>query len=64
MKQYEYRTHYLALKPGKPNEEQLIDTLNAFGKEGWRLNRLYAEISLRSLASLKGGVGMLLEREA
>jgi len=63
MKRYEYRTHYLGLKAGKPNEEQLIDALNAFGKEGWRLNRLYTEINIRSFASLKGGLGMLLERE-
>ncbi len=63
MKRYEYRTHYLKLETAKPNEEQLIQTLNRFGEEGWRLNRLYGEVSLRSLASWKGGLNLLLERE-
>jgi len=63
MKRYEYRIHYLKLETGKPNEEQLLQTLNRFGEEGWRLNRLYGEVSLRSLASWKGGLNFLLERE-
>jgi len=63
MKRYEYRIHYLKLETGKPNEEQLLQSLNRFGEEGWRLNRLYGEVSLRSLASWKGGLNLLLERE-
>jgi len=63
MKRYEYRVHYLKLEAGKPKEEQLLQTLNRFGEEGWRLNRLYGEASLRSLASWKGGINLLLERE-
>ena len=63
MKRYEYRIHYLKLEAGKSNEEQLLQTLNRFGEEGWRLNRLYGEVSLRSLASWKGGLNLLLERE-
>ncbi len=63
MKKYEYKTHYLKLEVGKPNEQQLLDTLNKFGGEGWRLSRLYGEVSLRSLASWKGGLNLLLERE-
>jgi hypothetical protein len=63
MKRYEYRVHYLKLETGKPNEEQLLQSLNRFGEEGWRLNRLYGEVSLRSLASWKGGLNLLLERE-
>ncbi len=63
MKRYEYRVHYLKLETGKPKEEQLIQTLNRFGEEGWRLNRLSGEVSLRSLASWKGGLNLLLERE-
>ena len=39
-KQYEYKIHYLQLEAGRGNEEQLLDALNAFGKEGRRLNRL------------------------
>jgi hypothetical protein len=63
MKRYEYKLHYLELKTGKPNEEQIIEALNRFGKDGWRLNRPYGEVSLRSLASWKGGLNLLLERE-
>ena len=63
MKKYEYKIHYLKLETGKPKEEQLTDTLNQFGGEGWRLNRLYGEFSLRSLSSWKGGLNLLLERE-
>ncbi len=63
MKKYEYKIHYLKLETGKPNEGQILDTLNRFGSEGWRLNRLYGEVSLRALASWKGGLNMLLERE-
>jgi hypothetical protein len=63
MKRYEYKLHYLKLKTGKPNEEQLIEALNQFGNDGWRLNRLYGEASPRSLASWKGGLNLLLERE-
>jgi hypothetical protein len=47
-KQYEYKIHYLQLEVGRNNEDQLLDALNAFGKEGWRLNRLYGEVGLRS----------------
>jgi len=41
MKKYEYKIHYLKLETGKPKIEQLTDTLNQFGGEGWRLNRHY-----------------------
>ncbi len=63
MKRYEYRIEYLKLTTGKKNEEQILDALNAFGKEGWRLNRLYGEVSLRTMVSWKGGFNLLLERE-
>ncbi len=63
MKRYEYRIEFLKFMTGKQKEEQLLDTLNALGSEGWRLNRLYGNIDLRSLASWKGGVNLLLERE-
>jgi hypothetical protein len=61
--QYEYKIHYLKLETGRDNEEQLVAALNSFGKEGWRLNRLYGEVSLRSITSWKGGLNLLLERE-
>ena len=63
MKKYEYKSHYLELKTGAPNDQQLPDALNVFGADGWRLNRLYGEVSLRSLASWRGGLNLLLERE-
>ncbi len=63
MKRYEYKIHYLKLEAGKPNEQQILETLNQFGNEGWRLNRLYGEVSLRALVSWKGGLNLLLERE-
>jgi hypothetical protein len=61
--QYEYKIHYLKLETARDNEEQLVAALNSFGKEGWRLNRLYGEVSLRSITSWKGGLNLLLERE-
>jgi len=63
MKKYEYKIHYLKLETGKPKEEQLTDTLNQLGREGWRLNRHHGEFSLRSLSSWQGGLNLLLERE-
>lgn len=63
MKRYEYRIEYLKLVTGRKNDEQILDALNAFGKEGWRLNRLYGEASLRTMVSWKGGFNLLLERE-
>ena len=63
MKTYEYKIHYQKLETGTPNEQQLVGTLNRFGSDGWRLNRLYGEVSLRSLSSWKGGFNLLLERE-
>ncbi|MCP4712787.1 MAG: hypothetical protein GY869_29515 [Planctomycetes bacterium] len=62
MKQYGYKTYYLKFETGISSEEQILEKLNEFGKEGWRLNRMYGEVSLRSLASLKGGVNFLLEK--
>ena len=61
---YEYKIHYLALEAGRGNEEQLLEALNEFGNDGWRLNRLYGEASLRSIMSWKGGLNLLLERES
>ncbi|HOC01831.1 MAG TPA: hypothetical protein PKM43_24160 [Verrucomicrobiota bacterium] len=63
MERYEYRVEFLKLVTGKKNEEQILDALNAFGNDGWRLDRLYGEVSLRTMASWKGGFNLLLERE-
>lgn len=63
MKQYEYKVHYLKLEVGASREQQLTDALNSFGADGWRLNRMFGEVSLRSITSWKGGYNLLLERE-
>ncbi len=63
MKRYEYRIEFVKLVTGKKNEEQLLEAVNSFGKEGWRLNRLYGEVSPRTITSWKGGSNLLLERE-
>jgi hypothetical protein len=63
MKRYEYQVHYLKLEAGNPSEQQVLEALNRFGSEGWRLNRLYGEMSLRALSSWEGGLNLLLERE-
>ncbi len=63
MKRYEYRIEFLKLETGRKNEDQILEALNLFGKDGWRLNRLYGEVSLRTMASWKGGFNLLLERE-
>jgi hypothetical protein len=63
MKRYEYKLHHLTLQTGKSNDEQLLDALNRFGQEGWRLNRLYSDFSLRAIASWLGSLNFLLERE-
>jgi hypothetical protein len=62
MKRYEYRLEYLKFTARK-RQEQLLEALNNFGKEGWRLNRMWGEVSLKSLRSLGGGVNLMLERE-
>jgi hypothetical protein len=63
MKQYEYRIEFLKSETGRSNEEQILEASNAFGKEGWRLNRLYGESSFRTMSSWKGGINLLLEKE-
>ena len=63
MKKYEYRIKFLKLTSSKKNEDHILEALNSFGEEGWRLNRMYGEFSLRTLASWKGGFNFLLERE-
>ncbi len=63
MKRYEYKVEHLQLQSGKSSERQVLDALNEFGKDGWRLNRMYGEVSLRNLLSWKGGLEFLLERE-
>lgn len=63
MKKFEYKIEYLKLEVGRDNEEQILESLNRFGQDGWRMVRQYGEISMRSIASFKGGMNFLLERE-
>ena len=63
MKRYECRVEFLKRKVGQSKVEQILAALNVSGQEGWRLNRLYGESSLRTLASWKGGLNLQLERE-
>jgi len=62
MKKYEYKLHYLQLMNDKSKEVQVLDALNRFGEEGWRLNRMYSEVSFRSLMTWRGGLNLILER--
>jgi len=54
MKRYEYRIEFVEWVTRK-KKEKLLEAVNSFGKEGWRLNR--------TIISLKGGTNLLLERE-
>jgi hypothetical protein len=62
MKRYEYRLEYIKFT-ARRRQEQLLEAVNKFGKDGWRLNRMWGEVSLKSLRSLGGGVNLMLERE-
>ena len=62
MIRYEYKTHYLKIEGGSTRDDQILEALNAFGREGWRLNRLSPDFSLQSVKSLRGGLNLLLER--
>ena len=63
MKRFEYKIEYLKFEVGRDNEEQILEFLNLFGQDGWRMIRQYGEISMRSITSWKGGHNFLLERE-
>jgi hypothetical protein len=59
MQQLEYRMEEIALKDGTPDADQIVDRLNAFGKQGWRVS----SIDLTSHPSFaKRHVVVLLER--
>ena len=63
MKKYEYKSYYLKFETGKPRKQHILDVLNNFGNDGWRLNRLTGELGIKSILSFMGGVNLLLERE-
>jgi len=63
VKRFEYKLHRLTLTTGRSNDEQVLEALNRLGEDGWRLNRMYGEFGLRSLAFWRGSVNFLLERE-
>jgi hypothetical protein len=63
MKMYEYKSYYLKFDSNKPRKQHILDVLNEFGSDGWRLNRLTGELGIKSILSFMGGVNLLLERE-
>lgn len=64
MKQYEYKIEYVAFKGEGSKQDQLLVALNELGREGWCLNRMFADFSLKTCTSWKGGLNLMLEREA
>lgn len=63
MKRYEYMIHHLLVQTDKSRDEQVLDALNQFGHDGWRLNRMHGEFSLLAIKSWQGALHLLLERE-
>jgi hypothetical protein len=62
MKRFEYRLFRLAFKAGSTKDDQMLEALNRFGQDGWRLNRMYGDFGLRSLSTWHGAVNFILER--
>jgi hypothetical protein len=58
MKRFEYRIGRIDLNAYAPREQQIVDALNAFGAEGWRLSG-----ELNKSAIEVSPVRVLLERE-
>ena len=63
MKRYEYRIEPLTFSLGMSNKDQILEALNRFGQEGWRLNRTERGLLGFPALSWKGGIMLLLERE-
>jgi hypothetical protein len=63
MKRYEYRIEPLVFSIGSSNRDQMLEALNRYGAEGWRLNRTEGALFGRLPWSWKGGIMLLLERE-
>ena len=64
MKQYEYKIHYLRFSgPLNKREDYLIEELNLLGKDGWRLNRMFPDLKLRTFGAWAGAINLLVERE-
>ena len=64
MTTFEYRVEALRFETGSSSEEQLLTAINHFGSEGWRTTRFFPDVTLKNLASLKGGIKLMLERES
>jgi len=63
MKRYEYRIEPLVFTMGGTMKEQLLEALNRYGREGWRLNHVAGTAFSRPRFSWKGGITLVLERE-
>ena len=63
MKRYEYRIEPLTFSRGSTTKDQMLEALNRFGQEGWRLNRTESRLFGLPPFSWKGSINLLLERE-
>lgn len=63
MTRYEYRIEPLAFSLGSSTKDQMLEALNRYGQEGWRLNRTASTMFGFPALSWKGGLMLLLERE-
>ena len=63
MKRYEYRIEPMVFTFGSKRKELMMEALNRYGREGWRLNRIEGGLFGRPAWSWGGGIMMLLERE-
>ncbi|NTW37599.1 MAG: hypothetical protein HGB17_16105 [Syntrophobacteraceae bacterium] len=63
MKRYEYRIEPMVFTLGSSKQDQMLEALNRFGREGWRLNRTENVLFGLPPLSWKGGIMLLLERE-
>lgn len=66
MTRYEYRMELLTLSRGRSREDQIVDALNRFGQEGWRLNSVQRSSAFPHgtfLGAMKASLALLLERE-
>lgn len=60
MKRFEYRIEQVILDKGESRAQKLLDLLNYFGQEGWRVSSLVVE---PRIAINENQIKVLLERE-
>ncbi|MBW4628123.1 MAG: hypothetical protein KME49_22070 [Brasilonema octagenarum HA4186-MV1] len=60
MKRFEYRIEQVIFDKTESRDQQLVDLLNYFGQEGWRVSSLVVE---PRIAMNENKIKVLLERE-